>query len=72
VLKHKEFPKVDNIWINLYNSIFSPRLFTTLEKTKGLEYTARILSEQIGKSCIVEIAKEYEEISQRKVRRYTA
>jgi hypothetical protein len=71
VLRHKRFPKIDTIWVNLYNSIFSPRLFTTLEHAKGLEYTARFMSERIGKTCIVELVKEYEAISQRNVRTYT-
>jgi hypothetical protein len=71
VLKHKKFPKIDNIWVSLYNSIFSPRLFTMLENAKGLYYTAHILSKQIGETCILEIIKEYEEISQRNVRTYT-
>jgi hypothetical protein len=71
VLRHKEFPKVDNVWVNLYNSIFSPRLFTTIENTKGINYTSALLSEQIGETCIVEIAKEHEEISRRRARSYT-
>jgi hypothetical protein len=71
VLKHKRFPKIDTIWVSLYNSIFSPRLFTTIEHAKGLSYTAYLLSEQIGKTCIVELVKEYEAASQRNVRTYT-
>lgn len=71
VLKHKQFPKIDTIWVNLYNSIFSPRLFTTLEHAKGLDYTTHFLSDQIGKTCIVELVKEYEAVSQRDVRMYT-
>jgi hypothetical protein len=70
VLKHKKFLKIDTIWVSLYNSIFSPRLFTTLEKTKGLQYTANLLSKKIGETCIIETVKEYEEASQRNVRRY--
>jgi hypothetical protein len=71
VLKHKKFPKIDNIWVSLYNSIFSPTLFTTIEKEKGLQYTVNLLSEQIGRMCIVEIVKEFEKISQKKARAYT-
>ena len=71
VLNHKKFPKIDNIWVSLYNSIFSPRLLTTIEKEKGLNYTANLLSEGIGKVCIVEIAKEFEEISHKKAGTYT-
>lgn len=71
VLKHKKLPKIDNIWGSLYNSIFSPTLFTTIEKEKGLQYTVNLLSEHIGRTCIVEIAKEFEEISQKKARTYT-
>jgi hypothetical protein len=56
VLKHKRFPKIENIWVSLYNSIFSPRFFTTIEKAKGFRYMARLLSNKIGKTCIVEIA----------------
>jgi hypothetical protein len=71
VLKHKKFPKIDNIWVSLYNSIFSPRLFTTIESAKGVQYTSELLSKLIGNTCIIEVVKEYEEISQQKVRRYT-
>jgi hypothetical protein len=71
VLKHKRFPKIDNIWVSLYNSIFSPRLFTTIENAKGYRYLTNLLSKKIGKICIVEIAKEYEAITHRKVRSYT-
>ena len=71
VLKHKHFPKIDTLWVSLYNSLFSPRLFTTLETTKGLSYTAHLLSERIGKTCIVELVKEYEAISKRSARTYT-
>lgn len=35
ILNHKKFPKLDDIWVGLYNSIFSPRLFTTLEGEEG-------------------------------------
>jgi len=71
VQKHNGFSKIDDIWVSLYNSIFSPRLFTVLEKERGLEYTSNFLSEGIGKACVVEIANEYEEISQRRARVYT-
>jgi len=71
VLKHKQFPKIDTVWVSLYNSIFSPRLFTTLENTKGLYHTAQLLSDQMGRTCIVELVKEHEEASQRNVRTYT-
>ncbi len=71
VLNHKKFPKIDNIWVSLYNSIFSPRLFTAIEAGKGIQYTANLLSEQIGKICVVELAKEFEEISRKKAGLYT-
>ena len=67
----KKFPKIDNIWVSLYNSIFSPRLFTIIENSMGLQYTSELLSRMIGKTCIIEVVKEYEEISQKKARRYT-
>ena len=47
-------------------------LLKTIESAKGLQYTSNLLTEKIGKTCIVEIVKEYEEISQRKMRSYTA
>lgn len=71
VLKHKKFPQIDNIWVSLYTSIFSPRLFTTIEQEKGLNYTANLLSEQIGSVCIIEIAKEFEENSRKRAGVYT-
>lgn len=45
-----------DVWLSRYNSIFSPKLFTGIEEAKGIEYTARLLSEGIGKVCIVEVA----------------
>jgi hypothetical protein len=72
VLKHKEFPKIDNIWVSLYNSIFSPSLFTTIEDAQGLTYTSSILSERVGKICILEIAKIFEATSGKKTALYTA
>jgi hypothetical protein len=63
---------VDTVWVSLYNSIFSPRLWTTLEEARGLDYTARLLSDRIGEVCIVEIAKEYDAIGQQRLRQYTA
>ena len=71
VLHHKKFPKIDDIWVSLYNSIFSPRLFTTIEKEKGLSHTANLLSKGIGRVCIVEISQEFEEISRKKAGTYT-
>lgn len=58
VLHHKKFPKIDDIWVSLCNSIFSPRLFTTTEKEKGLSYTAN-LSEMMGKICVVEVSQDF-------------
>jgi ribosomal protein L25 (general stress protein Ctc) len=71
VLKHHHFPELDTVWVSLYNSIFSPRLLTTLEDEKGLQYTASLLSEHIGETCIVEIAREYDAIGQTRLRQYT-
>ena len=71
VLKHQQFPQVETVWVSLYNSIFSPRLFTGIEQEKGLHYTSDLLSEQIGRVCMVEIAEEFEKISQKKTRTYT-
>jgi hypothetical protein len=72
VLKHKKFPKIDNIWVSLYNSIFSPSLFTTIEDAKGLQYTTSLLSKHMGKICIIEIVKMFEAISRKKTDLYTA
>jgi hypothetical protein len=71
VLKHHHFPELDTVWVSLYNSIFSPRLLTTLEDEKGLHYTASLLSEHIGETCIVEIAREYDAIGHARLRQYT-
>jgi hypothetical protein len=71
VLKHHQLPELDTVWVSLYNSIFSPRLLTTLEDERGLHYTANLLSEQIGEMCIVEIAREYDVIGQKRLQQYT-
>ncbi len=71
MLRHHQFLELDTVWVSLYNSIFSPRLLTTLEDERGLRYTASLLSEHIGETCIVEVAREYDAIGQTRSRQYT-
>ncbi|MCW4050548.1 MAG: hypothetical protein NWE89_12520 [Candidatus Bathyarchaeota archaeon] len=71
VLRHKKYPKLDELWSRLRNDYFPPNLFTCIELSKGTEYVFSLFNDLIGEYCLIEALDEYKEIKDKDACSYT-
>jgi hypothetical protein len=71
VLRNKQFPKLDLIWIKLRNHLFPPNLLSCIERKKGIDYVFDILTRRAGDYCLVDALKEFENIDAKNAAVYT-
>jgi hypothetical protein len=71
VLRHHQFPKLDQIWRHLHNDFFQSNLLTQIEREKDIRYVFDHIIRRAGEYCIVDALKESVSIGKSKASRYT-
>ena len=71
VLRHLNFPKLDQIWKRLSNDYFPPNLLTCIEVSRGTDYVFSLFTERVGKYCLIEALEEYKLMKERETQSYT-
>jgi hypothetical protein len=70
VLRHMQFPKIDQIWSRLSNDYFPPNLLTCIEASRGSNYVFSLFTERIGEYCLIEALDEYNCMKQKETLSY--
>jgi hypothetical protein len=71
VLRHKQYPKLDQIWSRLSTDYFPPNLLTCIEVTKGSGFVFSLFTEKIGEYCLIEALDDFSCIKEREAQSYT-
>jgi hypothetical protein len=70
VLRHMNYPKIDQIWSRLSNDYFPPNLLTCIEVSMGTDYVFNLFTEKIGEYCLIEALEEYNCMKERETKSY--
>ena len=71
VLRHHQFPKLDQIWSRLHNDFLQSNLLGRIEIEKGVRYIFDHIIRRAGEYCIVDALTESVNISKKNASRYT-
>ena len=70
VLRHMNYPKIDQIWSKLSNDYFPPNLLTCIEASRGSDYVFSLFTERMGDYCLIEALDEYNRMKEREAQSY--
>lgn len=70
VLRHHKLPKLNLIWNLLKDELFSPSIFTCLENHLGTSGVFNIITNMIGRYCLIEALNESKKILDENVSKY--
>jgi hypothetical protein len=70
VLRHMQYPKLDQIWSRLSTDYFPPNLLTCIEVTKGISFVFNLFTDEIGNYCLIEALEDYSCIKKRETKSY--
>jgi len=72
VLRERGMTRLDLLWDRLHcEGPITPRLLTYLERRRGMRYIFRLLTEMIGRCCLIDLLRECEDIKKMDMVRYT-
>jgi len=71
VLRHRKYPKLDQVWSRLSDDFFPPNLLTCIEASSSPEHVFRLFTEMAGKYCLIEALEEYNAIKEKDSCSYT-
>ena len=70
VLRHMNYPKINQIWSKLSNDYFPPNLLTCIEASRGSDYVFSLFTERMGDYCLIEALDEYNCMKEREAQSY--
>lgn len=71
VLRHRKYPKIDQVWSRLSDDFFPPNLLTCIEASRGAKYVFGLFTERAGEYCLIEALEEYNAIKEKDSFSYT-
>lgn len=72
VLRERAAPRLEYLWEGLHGKgPITPRLLTYLERRRGMRYIFRLLTEMVGRCCLIDLLRECEDIKKMDMVRYT-
>jgi hypothetical protein len=70
VLRHMQYPHLNQIWSRLSTDYFPPSLLTCIEVTKGSSFVFSLFTEKIGEYCLIEALDDFNCMKEREAQSY--
>ena len=72
VLRERGTPRLERLWERLHGEgPITARLLTYLERRRGIRYIFKLLTEMVGRCCLIDLLRECEDIKKMDMVRYT-